>query len=194
LTEGVHTVVADYAGNVSNPSASSPQLSQVVSSQQVWVDEAVPAGAQLGGDEPWTWIGSAPTPFAGVRAHRSTSAPGLHQHWFLAATQTLTVPAGHALFAYVYLDPASPPDAIMLQWHDGTWEHRAYWGANLIPFGVNGSASRRYMGPLPAAGQWVRLEVQASQVGLEGRTLNGMAFTLYGGRATWDYSGVSGSP
>ena len=46
--------------------------------------------------------------------------------------------------------------------------------------------SRRYMGALPAVGQWVRLEVPAAQVGLEGRTLNGMAFSLYDGRATWD--------
>ena len=45
------------------------------------------------------------------------------------------------------------------------------------------------MGALPAAGQWVRLEVPAALVGLEGRTLSGMAFTLYGGRATWDYAG-----
>jgi RHS repeat-associated protein len=47
------------------------------------------------------------------------------------------------------------------------------------------------MGGLPAAGQWVRLEVPASLVGLEGKTLNGMAFTLYGGRATWDCAGKS---
>ena len=45
------------------------------------------------------------------------------------------------------------------------------------------------MGALPPTGQWVRLEVPAAQVGLEGRTLNGMAFTLYDGRATWDYAG-----
>ena len=45
------------------------------------------------------------------------------------------------------------------------------------------------MGALPAAGQWVRLAVPAAQVGLEGRTLNGMAYTLYDGRATWDYAG-----
>ena len=45
------------------------------------------------------------------------------------------------------------------------------------------------MGTLPAAGRWVRLEVPAAQVGLEGRTVNGMAFTLHGGRATWDYAG-----
>jgi hypothetical protein len=49
------------------------------------------------------------------------------------------------------------------------------------------------MGSLPLTGQWVRLEVPAIQVGLEGKTLNGMAFTLYGGRATWDYAGKNGS-
>ena len=77
----------------------------------------------------------------------------------------------------------------MLQWNDGSWEHRAYWGANLIPWGTDGTVSRRFMGALPAAGQWLRLAVPAAQLGLEGRTLNGMAFTLVGGRATWDHAG-----
>jgi hypothetical protein len=45
------------------------------------------------------------------------------------------------------------------------------------------------MGPLPAVGQWVRLEVPASQVGLEGSILKGMDFSAYGGRATWDLAG-----
>jgi hypothetical protein len=93
------------------------------------------------------------------------------------------------LYAYVYLDPANPPSEVMLQWNDGGWEHRAYWGANSIGLGIDATASRRYMGALPAAGQWVRLAVPAAQVGLEGRTLNGMAYTLYGGRATWDAAG-----
>jgi hypothetical protein len=79
----------------------------------------------------------------------------------------------------------------MLQWNDGNWEHRAYWGANLIGWGVNGTASRYAAGPLPAPGQWVRLSVPASAVGLEGSTLKGMAFTLHGGRATWDLAGKS---
>ena len=86
--------------------------------------------------------------------------------------------------------PANPPTEVMLQWHDGaSWEHRAYWGANTIGWGVDGTASRRYMGTLPAAGQWVRLAVPASQVGLGGKSVSGMAFTLYDGRATWDYAG-----
>jgi hypothetical protein len=45
------------------------------------------------------------------------------------------------------------------------------------------------MGTLPSGGQWLRVVVPASQVGLEGRPIRGMAFTLYGGRATWDRAG-----
>ncbi len=78
----------------------------------------------------------------------------------------------------------------MLQWNDGSWEHRAYWGANQIGWGADGTSGRRYMGALPATGQWVRLAVPAAQVGLEGHTVNGMAFTLYNGRATWDLAGT----
>jgi hypothetical protein len=47
------------------------------------------------------------------------------------------------------------------------------------------------MGELPAAGQWVRLEVPAALLGLEGKALKGISFSLYDGRATWDYTGVA---
>ena len=156
----------------------------------VWVDDAVPAGASIAGSgEGWNWVGSNPAPYSGTLAHQSALLSGQHQHYFYNATATLPVATGDTLFAYVYLDPANPPSEVMLQWNDGTWEHRAYWGANLITWGTDGTVSRRYMGPLPATGQWVQLAVPASQVGLEGRTLNGMAYTLYNGRATWDYAG-----
>src|SRR4029434_1393494 len=95
---------------------------------------------------------------------------------------------------YVYLDPVNPPSEVMLQWNDGTWEHRAYWGADLLPWGTDGSVTRRCPAALPAAGQWVRLSVPAALVGLEGRTLNGMAFSLYDGRATSAYAGKGGGP
>jgi hypothetical protein len=54
---------------------------------------------------------------------------------------------------------------------------------------LEGTTGRVYMGALPAAGQWVQLKVPASQVALEGSTVKGMAFTLFGGRATWDAAG-----
>ena len=157
----------------------------------MWVEDSTPAGAALdssNGDS-WTWIGANPTPFSGSLAHQSNIAVGEHQHYFYAATATLTVNTGDTLIAYVYLDPANLPSEVMLQWNDGSWEHRAYWGANNIAWGTNGTNSLRSMGALPPAGQWVRLEVPASSVGLEGHVLSGMAFTLSGGRATWDHAG-----
>ncbi len=158
----------------------------------VWVEDVTPPGATLSGT--WSWISANPAPYSGSVAHQSTIATGTHQHYFHNASTSarLSVNAGDTLFAYVYLDPANPPSQVMLQWNDGTWEHRAYWGANAIGWGVNGTNSRRYMGVLPPLGQWVRLEVPASQVGLAGRVLNGMAFTLYNGRATWDRAGKLG--
>ena len=160
-----------------------------------WFDDALPAGASGFGDsEGWNWVGSTPSPFSGSLAHQSNIVAGLHQHYFLWATATLSVSAGDKLFAYVYLDPSNLPRQIMLQWAEGnSWEHRAYWGANNIPWGVDGTNSRRYVGPLPAAGSWVRLEVPANLIGLEGQTVHGMAFSMWGGRATWDRAGKGSS-
>jgi hypothetical protein len=163
---------------------------------QFWVDDVLPAGAVAGADggDAWTWVSSSPAPFSGTLASQSTIAAGSHQHYFSSATATLGIGTGDVLVAYVYLDPANIPSEIMLQWNDGSWEHRAYWGANHLTYGVDGTTSRKFMGSLPAAGQWVRLEVPASQVALEGSVLKGMAFTLFDGRATWDAAGkASGS-
>ena len=144
-----------------------------------------------GGDS-WRWVSSNPTPYSGTLNHQSSLGAGIHYHYFADASTTLTVNPGETLMTLVYLDSANPPREIMLQWFDGaSWDHRAYWGGNLIPWGADGTASQRAMGALPAAGQWVRLEVPASMVGLEGHTLSGMNFILYDGRASWDYTGKS---
>jgi RHS repeat-associated protein len=160
----------------------------------VWVDDGLPAGATaVAAEDGWNWISSNPSPYSGSLSHQSVVAAGAHQHYFQGATQTLDVNAGDRLYTYVYLDPVNPPSEVMLQWNEnGSFEHRAYWGADNIPWGVNGTESRRYMGPLPATGGWVRLEVQAILLGLEGKSINGMAFTLYGGRASWDKAGKIG--
>ena len=162
-----------------------------VADDTVWVEDSLPTGAiPQGSNEGWNWTCFNPIPLSGSLAHTSDIVVNdVHQHFFSGATQTLMVNTGDTLVAHVFLDPANPPTQVMLQWNDGTWEHRAYWGASQIGWGVEGTVSRRNMGPLPPTGQWVRLEVPASQVGLEGRILNGMAFTLFNGRATWDHGG-----
>src|SRR6267143_3254723 len=172
----------DHAGKSSGSSTPTPTPTPTPSPSppgpSIWVEDATPAGATLEGTgEGWNWIASNPTPFSGNLAHQSNVVGGVHQHYFYGATETLAVNVGNTLIAYVYLDPASPPTEIMLQWNDGSWSHRAYWGANNIGFGTDGTDSRRFIGALPALGQWVRLDVPASSVGLEGHVLNGLAFT-----------------
>jgi hypothetical protein len=156
-----------------------------------WIDDGLPGGSQEHGDnEGWNWVSLGPAPFHGTIAHQSVLAPGMHQHYFLNQTSTLPVGQGDVLFATVYLDPVSPPDEVMLQWHTTGWLHRAYWGADRLGWGTPGTNERRPMGRLPFSGEWVRLEVPAAAIGLEGATVTGMAFSLFGGRATWDYAGV----
>jgi hypothetical protein len=166
-----------------------PTASPVPATEKIWVDDALPAGAVAdSAGEGWNWLSNSPMPVSGSLNHHSAVVQGAHQHFFSGATDTLTINAGDVLVAYIYIDPANVPSEVMLQWLDTNWEHRAYWGTNNLDWG-----SRQYMGNVPAVGQWVRLEVPARLVGLEGKTINGMAFTLFGGKATWDRAGKAGA-
>jgi hypothetical protein len=162
----------------------------------LWVNGSIPEGATAGaqGGDQWTWKAAQPKPaelgaYAKTPQHESALASGIHEHGFYDATDTLTLEPGDVLFAYVWLDPDHAPDTVMLEFNDGSNEHRAFWGKNEIPYGKMNTASQRPMGPLPPAGKWVRLEVPAAAVGLEGSTLRGMVFRLHGGRAWWDAAG-----
>lgn len=159
-----------------------------------WIDDDLPPGAQpssSGSGGGWQWIAAEEQPVTcGSKAARRTSE-GLGQHFFTGAREPLVIGAGDKLFAYVYLDPEAPPKQIMLQFNDGSWEHRAYWGENRINWGKDNSPSRRRLGDLPPAGQWVRLEVDPAQVGLKpGTKLNGWAFTQFDGTVLWDKAGL----
>jgi hypothetical protein len=161
---------------------------------QVWIDDALPAGATAASDggDSWNWVSSNPKPESGSLAAQTVLASGLHELSFTGATAAMQVYAGDTLFAWVYIDSANPPSEILVAWNDGSsWEHRAYWGADTITYGTNGTAGRFYAGALPAAGGWVKLSVPASAVGLEGSAVNGMDFSLFNGRVTWDAIGRS---
>lgn len=202
-THQLNAIARDAAGNRTTSATVSFTLTNAPGTQPAptnstityWVDDSLPAGAigsSMGGDS-WKWINSNPAPFSGARAHNSDDASFLHSHWFDFASTPLAINTGDILVAHIYIKPSFPPTEIMLEWNDGSWEHRAFWGADQIARGTLGTASRRYMGALPAPGKWVRLEVPASQVGLEGRSVKGMSFALYGGAAAWDAIGKASS-
>ncbi len=159
--------------------------------EYVWIDDEAPPGAQLQGDSEWKFVTKEDGQvFSGEKAS-ARKAPGLSQHFFTGASPGLVVGEGDKLFAYVYLDPADSPREIMLQWNDGSWEHRCFWGEDVIAWGGANTSSRLSMGSLPKVGEWVRLEVEAAKVGLNaGAVINGWAFTQYGGAVFWDKAGI----
>jgi hypothetical protein len=150
--------------------------------ERFWFENDLPAGANKG--VVWTWNHGD---YRG-RKHTHLEPPGVGErsHWFHGATTGFRVPAEDNLFAYVYLPANNKPEAIMLQWNDGnSMEHGAYWGADKIKLGRAGTPSRFRAGDLPRAGEWVRLEVPARAVDLDGRALHGMSFTIFGGQCAW---------
>lgn len=132
---------------------------------------------------PW-----GPPPNAG--GHRARAMPGLHQHFFDGATATLIPAVGAPLYVWAYLDADNPPRTLMLQWLAGTWEHRAFWGEDLVPWGTSGTESRQRLGDLPPAGRWLRLEIPPEALGVADRSVTGLAFTMVDGRAAFGPAGT----
>ena len=159
-----------------------------------WVDDAQANGGRNQGT--WTFVGKNEAPvFSKLLSRRQTTTDEKTiQHAFQGASRKFTLAEGDQLFAYVWIDPEAPPKTVMLQWNDGNWDHRAFWGEDKIDFGGigNDTPAHKPMGPLPAAGEWVRLEVDPAEVGLKPESvLNGMAFAQFGGTAYWDVAGIA---
>ena len=169
-------------------------LESTESTDFAWVDDAQANGGRTEGT--WTFVGKNEAPvFSKLLSRRQTAeAEQTVQHAFRGANRKFTLAEDDQLFAYIWIDPEAPPETVMLQWNDGNWDHRAFWGEDKIESGGigNDTPAHKPMGPLPAAGEWVRLEVDPTDVGLKsGSVLNGMAFTQFGGTAYWDVAGIA---
>ncbi|HAP08466.1 MAG TPA: hypothetical protein DCR20_11600 [Planctomycetaceae bacterium] len=162
-----------------------------VRADYVWIEDDAPPGAQLQGDTPWEFVTAPDHPVLSGSRSTHRRADALSQHFYTGANPTLKIGSADRLFAWVWLDPKNPPKTVMLQFNDGSWEHRAFWGEDRIPFGSGDTPGHRALGPLPETGKWVRLEVDAAHVGLPaGSEINGWAFTQFGGDVWWDQAGI----
>src|ERR1041384_4068485 len=199
VPDGIYSVVAvatdDFGGQTtSDPINIAVNTPGLVHGDYTWVDDAMPQGAKvLNNRDDWYWVDSNPKPILGVTAHQSLIADGSHRHGFEDATLKMPVNNGEKLYTYVFLHPGYMPQELMLEWQDSSgWNHRAFWSnqnVSLIHPNVGTDQSSHWMGPLPPHSRWVRLEVPAETVGLNGKLVEGMSFDLYGGRATWDRAG-----
>ncbi len=160
-----------------------------------WIDDTQDTGGRSEGR--WDFIGPKQGPVHSGEKSRRQSAEGLVQHYFDDAQKPIEVQPGMRFFAWVHLDPMNPPQAIMLQFNNGDWNHRAVWGTDDISYGLQPESWAGYFrsGEAPPTGEWVRLEADPTDVGLEpGDQVKGMAFTQFGGLVYWDEAGWITSP
>lgn len=151
---------------------------------ETFIGGALPQGATAIGT--WTW--DSERSFRAAPGHTQPRGDGPQLHYFIHATQPLTVSADDDIIQYVYLDPQNPPSEIYLQFYvgDGDGEHRAYWGADRVQTGGKAGTSSLYpMGALPDKGNWVRLRIPADKLGLVGQPINGVLYGAYGGQTWW---------
>lgn len=162
--------------------------------EYIWIDDSLPTSAVPQGNEDsksWKWDGAPAHQVRSGKLSHSRTAKGFARHEFTGTSTALNIGEGDKLFAYVFLDPQDPPKTLLLQFHNSTWEHRAFWGEDLVPSGVAGTPSRRSLGPLPHAGAWVRLEVDAQAIGLTaGSVVDGLSFGQVDGKVFWDQAGI----
>ncbi|PHQ35511.1 PSD1 and planctomycete cytochrome C domain-containing protein [Rhodopirellula bahusiensis] len=163
--------------------------------EHTWVDDQLSAGGTKSGE--WNHVTADQHPVHSGETSRRQTGNGVIQHLFTDAKEPIEVKANTELFAWVYLDPQSPPKTIMLQWHGGPddpsgWDHRAFWGDDKVGFGAKPQSwhGHKRMGDLPEAGKWIRMSVAAADVGFApGKTIHGMAFTQFDGIVHWDQAG-----
>src|SRR5439155_15206189 len=86
------------------------------------------AGASF--DATWTLLGTV----AGS-LHDTTGAVVVPPCTYCTGKQVVLTGAdpGAVVSTWVFLDPAATPKELMLQFYANGWEHRAYWGDNLLP-------------------------------------------------------------
>lgn len=179
--------VAEIENYVGRPG---PWIPPLLSEPQefVWFEDDIPEGAR-----PWeNWNFNSQQPvFAGAKATTRVGT-GIIQDVFEGASYQLRLGEGDKFFVMVYLDPENPPKCLMLQFNDGlSWEHRAYWGADVITWGSGDNDGHRRIGDLPPVGKWVRLEVDAARVGCPaGSRINGWTCTQMDGKCYWDHGGI----
>ena len=156
------------------------------------IDDDFPPGAKVTvqpSGQALTWVAKGASPVAsGARALR-ISGKAMAQDFYEGGAAPIVVPFGARFTCRVFLDPAEPPKAVMIQFNNGGWKHRVMWGdeAAIPGFGTPQTTERFVAGPLPATGQWIELEFTAEKVGLKtGDQITGAAFTLDGGTALFD--------
>lgn len=170
-----------------------PKLEKTpITYEVVWAEDSdlpTPANvvaAPAAGD----WRSGADVPVAGGKRALRLEGKAERPFAFTAGDVDLVVRSEAVAFAHVNIDPATPPRAISLEFISEKTTNRVVWG-DATAFGPEVAASAVIAGPLPAAGQYVRLDVPACECGLSpGKSYTGLRVAQSDGAAWWDRIGA----
>ncbi|HEX7155337.1 MAG TPA: RHS repeat-associated core domain-containing protein [Thermoanaerobaculia bacterium] len=176
-------------GTACTPAASAPPT--IPAGETVWLDDPLPSGVTLHND----------TGYGVLHADTSQAASGttsLVNTWLGEGRYSTRIEGmtqethfGESGTVWVRVNECAPPREIWLRWSSADDSSRvAYWGEALI----HSESSGVYMGPIPAGGSWVRLEVPFSSIGFEQRTIKRITVAHYGGQVWFDRFGKTGTP
>ncbi|GMU91947.1 MAG: hypothetical protein AMXMBFR4_10050 [Candidatus Hydrogenedentota bacterium] len=131
-------------------------------------------------------------PKSGASTGDDSAAPVLLEHRI--GDLSIELRPDDVLYMYVFIEPTDAPRGFMLEWRlaDST-EYRVYWGENVFAMG-SPLENCHDLGPLPEPGNWVRLTVPASTIGLEKGRIQSITIKQADGTAYWDRAGVLRSP
>ncbi|MFH0838976.1 MAG: hypothetical protein V1893_02200 [Candidatus Omnitrophota bacterium] len=155
--------------------------------ETVILEDALPSGSQQEGE----WIWDTNMKFSGTASHIALEKEGPNQHG-LKLTNPIKIKAGSYIIQYVYLDPKSPPNGLMMKFQlsDGK-ETGVYWEGENEVFEIKENEDIWYIGFLPTKGEWVRLDIPTDDLDIQDKELTGISFIQHSGKVWWDKTSLS---
>jgi hypothetical protein len=161
-----------------------PQPTPPPPGDTVWVDDSLPAGAELqnGYRGPIHWD-SSQSATGSQSLVDGWSGPGEYESFVIGLHQVLHF--GEKAIAYIMVNPCAVPSQIRISWDTDKGTYHAIWGTQ-TPAGDTAN-----MGPIPTPGQWIRVELPSTPI-LEQATLWRIRLAHTGGQVWFDRLGKTG--
>jgi hypothetical protein len=168
------------------------QETETLEHETVWIDDELPENVQTIG----TWQWSPKLSQSGSLSHTFTAEESAYG--FTTKLNPLEIKPGETVIFYLWTDPKDPPEELSVGlWVKGKWFSAwsdFVWGPEREGPPGKAKERRHWVGPLPEAGGWARMEVPTERAsGLKSMldrdqkgVVNGLRFGRTGGKAFFD--------
>jgi hypothetical protein len=161
---------------------------QVPAGDTVWIDDTLPSGASLQNNS-GTSIHWDSSQSASGSQSLASGYHGNRNYNFFVNSLSQPVATGKDVVFYVLLNECAPPEELMIRWYNTVTGYTVtYWGT---PGRLGGESGGVNMGAMPAAGEWVRIAIPASLMGIEQSTVTRLDINYAGGQMWFDHFGTA---